>query len=359
MNIKASYSMPDSFQRRFATLYEKYKGMALRPEEAKPAFIINTPVDLPPWEERLANPFVMLKSQLDGLKNHMELEDDCVPGVRVDFGTAIIASAFGCELFIPPNNLPCAKTHVLTDMKNVRALEKPGPNAGWSGKLRQFTEYFLQNLPVGYHIQLPDIQSPFNNAHLIRGNDIFLDFHDHPDELGFLLDFITDYMIEYTREQRSYITDDAEWFFDWKSLWKGGARISNCTTHLISPETYREFVLERDIRFLQAVGGGRIHYCGSYPKVIESFVGIPAVTGFDYDSQYHSLWDICEMAPGNVVVSAWTGQDSPMVKKLLSGDWPQKRNFILMVDAPDMASGEKILGLLRDGSQAHYAKTGV
>ena len=31
------------------------------------------------------------------------------------------------------------------------------------------------------------------------------------------------------------ISDDPDWFFDWGALWKGAARISNCSMHMISP----------------------------------------------------------------------------------------------------------------------------
>lgn len=61
----------------------------------------------PTWEERLSDPLVMLKAELDTLKPHIEMEDDRVPTVRVQFGTTQVAAAFGCEMFQGPNALPC------------------------------------------------------------------------------------------------------------------------------------------------------------------------------------------------------------------------------------------------------------
>lgn len=45
---------------------------------------------------------------------------------------------------------------------------------------REWTEIYLDNLPEGMLIQHPDIQSPFDTAHLVRGDDILLDFYDDP-----------------------------------------------------------------------------------------------------------------------------------------------------------------------------------
>ena len=104
--------------------------------------------------------------------------------------------------------------------------------------------------------------------------DGFLDFYDHPYELDVLLDKVTDFMIAITKHMKAAISADPAWFFDWGALWKGFARISNCSMHMISPELYRKHVLPRDIRFFDNVGGGRIHYCGSAKDVIEDFFKI-------------------------------------------------------------------------------------
>jgi hypothetical protein len=133
-------------------------------------FIIHTPPqNQPTWEEIISNPETMLKSNLDLLKPHLEIEDDFVHVVRVEFGTAQIAAAFGCDMFIPTNNLPCAGSHVLKNARDVYKMSKPDLNSSWYGKVKYFTEFFLENLHEGLHIQLPDIQSTFDSAHLIRG----------------------------------------------------------------------------------------------------------------------------------------------------------------------------------------------
>lgn len=340
---------------RFQDIYKRYMKMYLEPENSMPMFVINTPVKSHVWEEKLADPEVMFTDDLKAIRAHADVGDDRVPTTRVSFGTAQIAAAFGCEMFIPPNNLPCAKTHVLHDIHDARKLQFPHKDAGWFKKLYDFSDFFMDNLPEGVELQLPDIQGPFNNAHLIRGNDILFDFYDYPDELEYLLDFITDYLIDLVKKLTPYTTNRDGWFFDWGSLWKGSGRISNCTVHLISPDMYKDFILKRDIRFLEGIGSGRIHYCGSYPKVIESFINLPPVTGFDYDDSLHKLDDVCSLAPANVPIYCWTHNGSQTMHNLLNGVWPEKKNIIIGVDAPSVEEGQALLKNLKESSMRFHS----
>ncbi len=342
--------LSDYQRNRLEDVSNKYKRMYNQPANCEPMFIINTPVELPSWEERLSDPLVMLKANLDALQTHLEIEDDRVPTVRVDFGTAQIAAAFGCELIIPSNNLPAASNHVLKDIEDVYQMQKPSLDAGWYGKLKEWTDVYLQNLPEGVHIQHPDIQSCFNTAHLIRGNDILMDFYDNPEALGVLLDLVTSYMTDLTIYLKSMISSDKEWFYDWGAMWKGAARISNCSMHMISPEFYSNHILARDIQFLKSLGGGRVHYCGTSGEVINEFFQNPEVTGLDFDGNHHDIWDLANQVPAKAVLLQWmdpVDNQYKVVNRLLSGDWPNKKNIIFQFNADSLEEGKVLLTDLR------------
>ena len=343
--MKDYLHISDAQHKHFENLYARYKRLYTDPDNCEPMFIINTPVEMPDWEVRLADPMVMLCSELDAIRPHLEIGDDRVPTIRVQFGTAQVAAAFGCPVVIPPNNLPAIGGHILNNAQDVYQMAVPDVNAGWYGKLWQWQELWLEHVPEGVHIQHPDIQSPFNSAHLIRGNDIMTDFYDEPAALERLLDLVTDFMIKVTRHARAMITTDNEWFFDWGALWKGAARISNCSMHMIRPEFYREHVFARDIRLFEALHGGRMHYCGSPDSVIDDFFKVPLITGLDYDPQYHNLWSIAQRAPKQVTVMQHS--DDATLQRLLKGDWPAKRNIILVLSAGSVEEAKALLRSLR------------
>ncbi|OGV66431.1 MAG: hypothetical protein A2498_16150 [Lentisphaerae bacterium RIFOXYC12_FULL_60_16] len=347
MDLKRYLRLDDKVREHLADVDRRYRMMYEDPANAEPMFVVNvaSSVPVPTWEERLADPMVMLKAELDGLRSHLELRDDRVATVRVQFGTSQVAAAFGCDVVVPKNSLPAAASHVVPNTEDSFTLQIPPLNAGWYGKLRDWTDQWLEQLPEGVHIQHPDIQSPFNNAHLIRGNDILLDFFDKPAAVEAVLDRVTDFMIAMVRDVKRPISHDDQWFYDWGSLWKGYARISNCSMHMISPEFYRDHVLARDIRFFDSVGGGRMHYCGTADAVIDEFFKVPSITGLDYDMKYHDLWALSERAPARVTLLQWAGEAT--LARLFKGDWPKKRNLIFNVAAGSIEEGRALLARLR------------
>lgn len=156
-------------------------------------------------------------------------------------------------------------------------------------------------------------------------------------------------MIDITKHTKKMISNDPQWFFDWGALWKGSARISNCSIHMIRPEFYRDYVLPRDIRFFESVGGGRIHYCGTSSEVIEEFFKVSLISGLDVDCKHHDFFELCERAPRHVVLSPTGGfsPESRELNRLLSGNWPEKRNIIILVNASSIAEGKSLLRALR------------
>lgn len=341
--------LDDEQRSRLERLKSGYRMMAERPEEAVPKIIVNVPPSRwPRWEEQLADPLVMLDAQFAQIERHLELEDDFVPALRVNFGTAQVAHAFGCEMALLENNLPAAGSHVLQNPEEIQSLEIPSMDAGWFPKLREWSRIWLDQLPEGIELQHPDIQSPFNTAHLIRGNGIFTDFFDAPEQVGLLLEKVTDFMIALMGELKSCRTDGDGWFCDWGAYWKGHARISNCTSDMLGPELYNEYVLPHDLRFFEAVGGGRIHCCGGAPGVIDNLVANPLISGMDFDSGLHDPGHVCQLAaPETVLVLQEYGKAYPYTERLLAGDWPEKRNVVLITEAPTLDAGRELLGKLR------------
>lgn len=349
MNLRDYLQVDSAQQSRFEDVYARYRRLYNEPGTCRPMIIVDVPLPgkSPTWEARLSDPMVMLRAELDALRPHLEIGDDKVPTVRVQFGTGQVAAAFGCTIYVPEDSPPAAGSHVLASASDVHKLKMPALDAGWYGKLAEWTRLWQANLPSGVHIQHPDIQSAFNSAHLIRGNDILTDFYDCPEDVGVLLDKVTDFMIAYTKHIKSMISDDKDWFFDWGSMWKGAARISNCSMQMISPELYREHVLPRDIRFFDSIGGGRMHYCGITGDVIDDFFKVPSITGLDFDCGRHDFLGLCKRAPARVVLIGSFGRDSEMIQRCLRGEWPEKRNIIIGTSAQTVEEAKQLLAALR------------
>ncbi len=339
MDFKNYLKINDTQRRHTEENLAEYKRFSTSPEAVHPKVIVNVPNgNAYTTPELIADKALMLKNGLDTIQTHIDIGDDYIPQVRVEFGTGQVSHAYGCDMYIAQHSPVCAQGHVLSDIEEIDALENPSLTAGWFGKCYEFTEFFMENKPSIVGMQLPDFQSPFNNAHLIRGNDILLDFYDSPDKLRLLLQKVTDYMVTMTDHYRKLTHMEEGFFCDWGVVWKGSARLSNCSLHMISTAFYNEFVKDFDRDYLDRIGGGRIHYCGEHDDgLFDSFFSIPNSYGVDYDSNLHDLWNISAKAPSQVALLQYGSQEQ--IDRLLKGERPEKNNFIISAYAKSIEEG--------------------
>jgi len=352
MSLKNYLPYTDKIQEHLEGVYARYRRLHSDPENCEPMIVVRKlSATEPTFGQMLADPLVMLQARLESFRQHLAFEDDTVPSVRVEFGTAQIPAAFGCPLHLSELNPPACGGHILQTAEAVDALEMPSVTAGWFGKFEEWVAIWNENKPDWVKWTVPDIQSAFNSAHLIRGNDIFSDFYDTPELVERLLDKVTDYMVEITRHVRRVMGAEPGWIHDWGCYWKGAARISNCSMQMISPELYRQYVMPRDRRFFEAIGGGRMHYCGKSRAVIDEFLTMPNISGLDVDSTLHDFWQVCESAPNHLILTPTSGfrVGSEEHKRLLSGDWPAKRNIIVGIWADTIGdeAGRELVRELR------------
>lgn len=330
----------DAFLKRLEKTKANYLNFNANPNNCEPAVVVQMGFE-PEHSvaERTADPYKMLKHEQSAIFRQITAEDDYIPQIRVEFGTAQIASAFGCELYQPKDSLACAKTHVLSDDQSVESLQTPGVFSGVFGAARDYYEIYKEYIDPAIGFQLPDIQSPFNNAHLVRGNDILFDFYDAPEKVEQLLAKTSDYMIDVILKFQEICQVGNGHIYDWTGVWNGGARLSNCSLHMISTGFYEEFIKKHDQRVLDAVGGGRIHYCGTHDDgLFESLFSVGGLTCVDFDTSLHDLCEIAEKTPDNVALIACYNPDT--LELAMRRGWPKKRNMAIVLWPCGLSSAE-------------------
>ena len=169
---------------------------------------------------------------------------------------------------------------------------------------------------------------------------------DDPGAVDALLDIITDYMIKIVPYIKSKISTDREWFFDWGAMWKGTARVCNCSVHMISPEFYCKHVLPRDTRLMEAIGGGRMHYCGTNSNVIKCFLQNDFIHSLDFDIKCYDLWSLSECASKNLTLGLSLDSSFETYHRLIKGEWP-KTQYNPFLPCQIHAGRKKALDALR------------
>lgn len=199
-----------------------------------------------------------------------QIKDHTLPMIRANYGVGTLPSLFGLNCRIVNNNLPWVD-HVgtLEEIKRIIEHGIPDMRAGLGARVFDTHNYYNEQLakypkcqaliPV-YH---PDLQGPFDIAHLIWGSDIYYALYDEPDVVHELMELVTLTYIQFMKEIKKTINDEENGFnFHWGTLYKGSILIRDDSPVNISKEMYEEFVKPYDQKILDAFGPGSIHFCG-------------------------------------------------------------------------------------------------
>jgi hypothetical protein len=243
-----------------------------------------------PYAEAFLDPEKMMINELLLVCGYIEILQDTMTGIRANYGVGILPSLFGVNSRVVDNNMPwvdCLKT--TDDIREVVSRGMPGFRKGLGLSVLQTHEYYLEQLAKYpkcsrlIKISCPDLQGPFDVAHLLWGHDIYYALYDQPELVHSLLRLITETYIQFLQELRKSITDVTDDFiYQGGMLFRGRTVIKDDTAVNMSNELYEEFVKPYDRMILQAVGGGSIHYCGQVRHFLPSMMGTDGLQGINF-----------------------------------------------------------------------------
>lgn len=279
----------EDFRRLFEKRLEKVKAKTADvfafKEVAQPPFIVNAalyttfgpdPDTFP--DSYYDDPAVMTNFQERACYDQVKaVDDDFVPYLMPWFGTGVTASAFGCRIDFPPKQDPAVnpRYYPVRTPEDIRKLPLPNPEKdGLMPKVLEFLGYMKQKsfLPVG----ITDFQGPLTTANQLMGYDklIYL-MHDAPEAAHELMDKITEALIVWVKLQKQVIGEPLTECISDQQVYVGrhaGIWFSDDDAVLMSPGTYKEFVVPYNSRILKAFGGGCLHYCGNATHQAENFL---------------------------------------------------------------------------------------
>ncbi len=231
-----------------------------------------------PWpivsiNEALADYDRMALHQLSGCSSMLEKNAGTVLNVRTNYGTGILSSVFGAELFImdeQTNTLPTTRPLAggVDTIKHLIDKGIPDIHTGFGERCfamgRRFVELFADYPNVSRYIKIyhPDLQGPMDICELLWGCDLFYALVDSPDLVHSMLDLITDTYIKFMREWEKIVPPYSDYSPHWGLMHKGHIMLRDDSAMNLSPEMFDEFILPYDQKLLNVFGGGAIHFCG-------------------------------------------------------------------------------------------------
>lgn len=238
--------------------------------------------------------------------------------MRANYGTGILSSLFGAEIFKMPreqNTLPTTKTVGGTDaIRRIVERGIPALDTAFGGSVFRFGEAWLtirQNYPkiakyvTVYH---PDTQGPLDLAELLWGPDMFYAMYDEPELVHALLRLLTDTYIKFLDKWFAMYPNNADLNVHWDFWMRGQICLRNDSAMNLSPDMYTAYPFPYDKELLDRYSG-ILHYCGRGDHYIDILASVPSLTGInlsqphlnDMDTVYRAAFSnrkkILDLAP--------------------------------------------------------------
>lgn len=242
------------------------------------------------WDKVLINDAfedvdLMIYSQLKGVSDILEKGEGTLLNVRANYGTGIIPSMFGCEIFKlndEADTLP--GTRPLEDGRDgvVKILENPviDYSKGLAPRVFEFAERYKEyikdypKIQKYVHVYNPDLQGPFPICDMIWGSDIYLEFYEEEPILEQMEELMANVIIDFAKKwQAIFPAFDSEHSLEWGLLHKGLILLRNDSAVNISPAQYDTWIKKYEQKVLDEFGGG-IHFCGKCDHVIPNFTSL-------------------------------------------------------------------------------------
>jgi hypothetical protein len=211
--------------------------------------------------------------------------------VRCNYGTGILSSVFGAEMFVMDealNSLPT--TRPLGG--GAAALERmltngvPDLHTGWGGKVfdmaGRYHEWMKPYPRIRQYVNIyhPDLQSSMDVCELLYGSGLFIDLLEKPEFIKQLLDLITQAYIAFMNAWVALVPPRDGYATHWSMMHRGSIMLRDDSAMNLSPDMVAEFIRPYDQRLLNAFGGGAIHFCGKgdhFIEVLSAMQGLHAI----------------------------------------------------------------------------------
>lgn len=248
---------------------------------------------------RFHDPRKMWEAEIERARPVIDWPTDGIATVRPNLGTTFVPTLAGQECLVRDGQMPW--TGPTLSREAIRAA-RGTPIAG--APMMQLAEGFYrvhvasgEARVAAYH---PDTQGVFDIAHLLYGDDIFLDMMDPEGQawIDELLKISLDLMVRATRHVKRVLGEPDEAMVHGHATPQGvyfpdaGIRISEDTATLISPGSIERFVLPMIEKAASPFGGAFFHYCGRHPAFFDMLCRMPCVRAIDLGNpeMYDTRW---------------------------------------------------------------------
>ncbi|HCE43851.1 MAG TPA: hypothetical protein DET40_09915 [Lentisphaeria bacterium] len=205
----------------------------------------------------------MLCRQARGAISTANGRSDSVPSIRPNLGTGIMLACLGLEQETYPDKMPWLHERLTKEQVSMLTPDDIKPQGSFARGLEMMS-YFKETMGDTLPIYVMDTQGPFDLAHLMMGDDIFLELYDDPAFVHHLMNICLELGIKAHRWMKEAIGEPMTSLHHSNAIYSDsfGIRICEDTTALLGDEQIREFAIPYSRKLARAFGAAWVHYCG-------------------------------------------------------------------------------------------------
>jgi len=244
--------------------------------------------DLNNYPKRFYDPQLMWETEYKRAQAVIGWPTDGIPTVRSNLGVITIPAIAGLPFSTPKDSMPWPGRPLAMDEiraarnKNLVESEVFRLAAGFYNIHRESGEKQI----AAY---LPDTQGVFDIAHLLYGDEIFTSVLDTEEGNWFseLMEISLQLYIRATKALKAEHKEEFGTMVHGHGTEQGvyfpnaGARISEDTAILLSPEMIEHSIIPFIKRSVQPFIGGFVHYCGYHPALFDQLTALPEIKAID------------------------------------------------------------------------------
>ncbi|MCL2461104.1 MAG: hypothetical protein FWF44_00425 [Defluviitaleaceae bacterium] len=198
---------------------------------------------------------------------------DYIPSVGPGYGIGMNSAFLSNAPLIPAEDTSWIHPVLdeLSDMKKLRF----DPDNPWVDFMRRYMKRAVELCEGDYCVNMLAAFAPSDLANALRGNQLFYDLYDEPEQVDELLSQCADAIIALYRELVPY-TLAPDGGFNGGGMWIPGSGLflSEDGADLCSPEQYDRFFFPQTQRVIDAAGGAYIHHHAQGWKVHGRIAGL-------------------------------------------------------------------------------------
>ncbi|HOJ32822.1 MAG TPA: hypothetical protein PKY35_02675 [Candidatus Hydrogenedentes bacterium] len=270
------------------------------------------PDGLPPYRLQVENPSLMWQAQRDRARMVIDWPTDGIPTIRANYGVVFVPALAGLEFSLQGDQMPWPGDP-LEESCIRRIPEIDIAKTSMMRRACEVYECYLKSGETEIAAYLADTQGVFDIAHLLYGHDLFTDILEESRQpwAKELLESSLDLYVRATKYVKSFLNEPLNHMIHGHGTPQGvyfphgGARVSEDTAILLSPESIATWVIPYVERALAQFGGGFAHFCGRHENLFMQLCQCGVVRAIDvqpdvYDP--HWLMEQCA-ATGTVLYS--------------------------------------------------------